>query len=288
MVKCSNRYGRIMLVALSPAFLVAAPAAAQEIDPADTAFSGDYLSVGVGVAVVPSYAGSDDYVFTPVPAVQGSIGGVGINPRGGGIALDFVPASGNVDFDLGIAGKLRSDRAVQIEDPVVLGLGKLDRAIEVGPTVGVGFTQVLNPYDSLSFSADVLWDVNGAHGGVTASPSVSYFTPLSQSLAAALSLSAEWADDDFQDYYYTVTAAQSVATGGVLAPFAPKGAGFTRAGATLLMVADLNGNLADGGLAVFAAGGYSRMLGDAKRTPFTSTVGSADQFVGGIGIGYTF
>jgi len=277
-----------MLAAVIPACLVAAPAAAQQVDPEDTAFSGDYLSVGIGAAVVPSYAGSDDYVFTPVPAVQGSIGGVGINPRSGGIALDFVPSSGNVDFDFGVAGKLRSDRAVQIEDPVVLGLGKLDRAIEVGPSVGVGFSQVLNPYDSLSFNTDVLWDVNGAHGGVTASPSVSYFTPLSQSMAAVLSLSAEWADDDFQDYYYTVTAAQSASTGGVLAPFSPKGAGFTRAGATMLVALDLNGNLADGGLALFAAGGYSRMLGDAKRTPFTSTLGSADQFVGGVGIGYTF
>lgn len=288
MEMCSNRSGRMMLAALIPVCLAAAPAAAQEVDTAETAYSGDYLSVGIGAAVVPSYAGSDDYVFTPVPAVQGSIGGIGINPRAGGIALDFVPASGNVDFDLGIAGKLRGDRSVQIEDPAVLALGKLDRAIEVGPSVGVGFFQVLNPYDSLSFSADVLWDVNGAHGGMTASPSVSYFTPLSQSMAAALSLSAEWADDDFHDYYYRVTPAQSAATGGVLAPFTPGGSGFTRAGATMLVAVDLNGNLADGGLAVFAAGGYSRMLGDAKRTPFTNTVGSADQFVGGVGVGFTF
>jgi len=284
----SGRFGRIIIAALVPTSLLAMPAAAQEIDPEDTAFSGDYLSVGIGGAVVPSYAGADDYVITPVPVIQGSLGGVGINPRAGGIALDFVPAGDKVDFDLGVAGRLRGDRAVQIEDPVVESLGKLDRAIEVGPSVGIGFAKVLNPYDSLSFTTDVLFDVNGAHGGMVVAPSVAYFTPLSRGMAASLILNSEWADSDFHDYYFSVTPAQSVVTGGVLPAFAPSGSGFTRAGATLLLGLDLNGDLTDGGWALIAVGGYSRMLGDAKRSPFTSTLGSADQFLGAVGIGYTF
>jgi len=254
----------------------------------DTAFSGDFLTVGVGAAVVPSYAGSDDYVFTPAPLVFGSIGGVGISPRGAGLALDFIPDGDGVSFDLGPVARMRSDRATQIKDDVVESLGELDRAIEVGGTAGIGFSGVLNPYDVVSVSGDVLWDINGAHEGMTFSPGVSYFTPLSRSMAAVLSLSAEWADEDFHDYYYRVTPAQSLVTGGVLAPFEPSGSGFTQAGATFLMAYDLNNNLADGGWALAGVVGYSRMLGDAKRTPFTSTVGSADQFFGGAGIGYTF
>jgi outer membrane scaffolding protein for murein synthesis (MipA/OmpV family) len=35
-------------------------------------------------------------------------------------------------------------------------------------------------------------------------------------------------------------------------------------------------------------GGYSRMLGDAKRSPYTSIRGSADQWFAAVGIGYTF
>ncbi len=268
--------------------MIAKPAVAQDIDMADTVYAGDYLSVGAGVALNPSYAGSDDYVLTPIPLVQGSIGGVAITPRAGGLALDFVPGGEKVDFDLGIAGRLRGDRAVQIKDPVVASFGKLRRAIEIGPSVGLGFSQVLNPYDTLSLSADVLWDVNGAHGGMVVSPSVSYFTPVSRGVAASLSLSSEWADSEFHDYYFRVTPQTSFTTGPVLPAFAPDGAGFTRVGAVMLLGVDLNGDLTDGGLALVAVAGYSQMLGDARRTPFTSVVGSRSQFLGALGVGYTF
>lgn len=260
------------------------------VDMDDTAFSGDYLSVGVGVAVSPSYSGSDDYVFNVLPIVQGSLGGVDISPRAGGIKLDFIqnPADG-VGFDLGVAGRLRSDRAQQIEDEVVLDYIELDRAIEVGPSVGVNFPQVLNPYDSLSISTDVMWDVNGAHEGMVVAPSVSYFTPLSRSIVASLSVSAEWANEDFQDYYFAVDDADYIGPGAApLAEFDPDGGGFTEAGVNLLLGIDLDGDLTNGGLGLIFVGGYSRVLGDAADTPFTTVQGSRDQFLGAVGIGYTF
>jgi outer membrane scaffolding protein for murein synthesis (MipA/OmpV family) len=177
------------------------------------------------------------------------------------------------------------DRARSIEDPVVRSLGKLDTAIELGPTAGVTIAQVLNPYDSLTFTADALWDVAGAHKGMVVDPSVSYFTPLSRGIAASLSLSAEYADGKFADYYYTISPAGSAASG---LPVFNAGSGFTRAGANLLLGFDLDGNLENGGLALVLVGGYSRMLGDARRSPVTSVRGSADQWLGAVGLGFTF
>ncbi len=256
----------------------------------ETVFDGDYLSIGIGGGYSPSYLGSDDYVISALPIIQGSYRGIDINPRGAGLAIDFIDdgAGGGVGFDLGIVGRLRSDRASQIEDDVIESLGELDRAIEVGPTAGVSVTQVLNPYDSLTLGGDVAWDVNGAHGGMVVSPSVTYFTPLSRALAASLSLSAEYGDDEFMDYYFRVTPAQSATTGGELPAFEPDGGGFTSAGATLLFAFDLNGDLTDGGWGLLAIGGYSRVLGDAKNSPYTSIRGAADQLFGALGIGYTF
>lgn len=258
--------------------------------PETTVFDGDYLSIGVGGVLSPSYTGSDDYVLSPVPIVQGSYRGIDISPRGAGLAIDFIddPAGGGTSFDLGVVGRLRSDRASNIEDEVVKGLGELDRAVEVGPTVGIGFERLLNPYDSLTISGDVAWDIADAHGGMVVTPSVSYFTPLSRAMAASLSLGAEYADAEFMDYYFRVTPVQSVATGGELPAFEPDGGGFTSARATLLLAFDLNGNLADGGWGLVTVGGYSRVLGDAKDSPYTSVRGSADQFFGALGIGYTF
>jgi outer membrane scaffolding protein for murein synthesis (MipA/OmpV family) len=272
------------------ALALAAPALAQDGPSAasgNSVFDGDYVSVAVGPAYGPSYDGSDDYVLYPAALVQGSLGGIDFTSRGAGLAVDFIsdPDDG-IGFDLGVAGQLRGNRARQIEDPVVESLGELDYAIEVGPTVGIGIPKLLNPYDSLSASVDASWDINGAHGGMVIEPSVTYFTPLSRAIAASLSLSAEHGDGQFMDYYYSVTPAQSLASG--LPAFDPDGGGWTKAGGNLLLGFDLDGNLENGGLALALVGSYMRMLGDAERSPFTSVRGDADQWAGAIGIGYTF
>jgi outer membrane scaffolding protein for murein synthesis (MipA/OmpV family) len=277
---------RIATIAVGTfALALASPGLAQATE--GTVFDGDYASVALGGAYGPSYDGSDDNVLYPAALVQGSLGGIDFTSRGAGVAIDFVrdPEDG-IGFDLGIAGQVRSSRARQIKDPVVESLGKLDYAIEVGPTVGVGIPHVLNAYDSLSFELDASWDINGAHGGMVVEPSLTYFTPLSRGIATSLTLSAEHGDADFMDYYHTVTPAQSVASG--LPVFDPDGGGWTKAGGNLLVGFDLDGNLENGGLALVVVGGYMRMLGDAKRSPFTSVRGDADQWTGAIGLGYTF
>ena len=255
----------------------------------DTVFDGDYLTIGLGAGYGPSYSGSDDYVFFPLPLVQGSLGGVDFDPRPGGIAFDFIPdrRGARTSFALGVAAKLNRDRVSNIDDPLVTALGELDTAIEVGPTAGVSFAKVLNPYDSLSFSTDVLWDVAGAHNGMTVSPGVSYFTPLSRGMAGSISVGATFVDDDYADYYYTVTPVQTLTTGGALPAYQADG-GLEKAGVNLLFGYDLDGDLTNGGFAIFALGGYSRLFGDAKRSPLTSVAGDADQWLGGIGVGYTF
>lgn len=254
-----------------------------------TVFDGDWITLGAGVAYNASYDGSDDYVLSPLPFLQGKLGGVSINPRPAGLALDFVPdGDGAVNFNLGVAARLNRNRAKQIEDEVVLAYGELDTAIEVGPTVGVSISKVLNPFDSLSLSADILWDVNGAHNGMTINPSITYFTPVSRAAAVSFSLSARHVDDDYAAYYYSVPVAPpSVPVADRLPVFSAEG-GFDKIGANLLLAYDFGGDLTDGGLAGFLIGGYSRMQGDAADTPFTSIRGSADQWFAGAGIGYTF
>ncbi len=274
-----------------PALLVSAQAAAQNpenlpVGEEGTVFEGDWISVGAGVMYGPSYDGSDDYVLTPAPIVQGNIQGVGISPRPAGFALDFIPDSGDgIGVSLGTSVRLRSNRATDIEDPVVESLGELDRALEVGPTAGISVPKVLHDYDSLSVGLDVRWDVLGAHDGMVVAPSVTYFTPLSRGAAVALTLDAEYGDGDFMDYYYTLTPDQALATG--LTAY-DADAGFTRTGLTMIGGIDLNGDLTDGGLSLVFLGGYSRMLGDAKASPFTAERGSADQWMGALGLGYTF
>ena len=268
------------------ALACAAPAMAQNVEALpegaeDTVFDDTWVSVGVGAIYSPSYDGSDDYVVSAIPIIQGN-GGVRISPRPGGAALDFVDDdSEGARISAGVAAKLNRNRASQVEDEVVLSYGELDTAFEVGPSIGISFPGVLNPYDSVSFNIDTLWDVAGAHDGMTVNPGVTYFTPVSRGAAISLSVSGTYVDDDYADYYYSVPA------GGALPAFQADG-GWDSVGANLLVGVDLDGNLANGGLSLIALGGYSRQLGDSKDTPFTAIRGDADQWMGAIGIGYTF
>lgn len=260
------------------------------IDMSDSVFDDNYITLGVGGAISPSYTGSDDYVFSALPFVQGSLLGVDISPSAAGVTLDFLPdPDDGVGYDLGIATRLRSNRVDRIEDETVAQYGELDRAIEVGPSVGISFPKVLIPVDKVSIGVDALWDVAGAHGGMTIAPSVSYFTPLSLGAAAQLSFGAEWADENFHDYYFRVDPAQFTGPGASpLAAYEPDGGGFTSVGANLLVAYDLDNNALNGGLGLVTILNYSHLVGDAAANPFTSERGSRNQFLAVIGIAYTF
>ena len=278
----------------------AAPALAQDAGepgvtaegPPETVFDGDYLSVGLGVAYGASYSGSDDYTAFVLPIVQGSLGGIGISPRPAGLALDFVPdeRDAKITFSAGPMIKLNRDRvnASEIEDPIVEAYGELDTAVEIGPSVGIGFPKVLNPFDSLTFALDASWDVAGAHSGMSASPSVTYFTPLSRGIAASLSFSATYIDDAFADYYYSVAPLNTLLPAPDNLPGFQADGGFESVGVNILMGFDLSGDVTDGGFSIVALGGYSRLVGDAADSPFTSIRGDADQYMIALGLGYTF
>lgn len=250
-------------------------------------FDGDYLTAGIGVAIGSSYEGSDDYTISPLPVVLGSIGGIDFQPRGPGIALDFIPDrdGAKVDFIFGPVVRARFDRQNSIKDPVVSSLGKLDFAVEVGPFAGVQVNRVLNPYDSLTAQVDVRWDVAGAHDGMVVFPSLTYFTPLSRSVVTSLAISGEYVDDSYADYYFSISPAGSAASG---LPTFTATSGWKNVGATMLTAIDLDGDVTNGGFSLIFLGSYSRMLGDPKRSPVTSIRGSANQLFGAIGVGYTF
>lgn len=256
----------------------------------ESVFDETWITLGVGAGLVPSYSGSDDYRVFPLPLIVGRVGGVGITPNGPGLTFDVLsqpPGEGpsGASFSFGPTVRVRGDRDGSIEDEVVKLAGELDTALELGVQGGVRIPGVLNRFDSVSFSTAVRWDVLGAHEGMLVEPGVGYFTPIGTGAAVQARASASFVDDAFAEYYYSISPAQSAATG--LPQFEADG-GLNSLGFNLIATFDLDNNLLNGGLNLFAIGGYSRLVGDAADTPFTSQRGSANQLIGGIGIGYTF
>jgi MipA family protein len=252
-----------------------------------TIFDGDYVVVGIGGAYLPSYEGSDNYLITAAPLVQGSLGGLDFETRGTQFSVDVIPNPNDSSINLlfGPSVRVNLDRTRRIKDPVVRALGERDTAIEAGGFAGVGFSGVLNPYDRLTARVDVLTDVSNKHDGTTITPSLGYSTPLSTALFAFVSVEATHASDSYMDSYFSVTPAGTVASG--LPTFGAEG-GWKNAAASLGLNYDLSGDLRDGGLGLFIGGSYSRLLNDAADSPIVSIRGDRDQWFAAAGVTFAF
>jgi MipA family protein len=266
------------------AVIVTLPAHAQEAEDHSS------LTIGVGAAYIPSYDGSDDYIVTPVVAARGKVNDFAFWTRGSSLYIDAIPNTdpNGWDIEAGPAANLNLTRTRRIKDPQVRALGKLDTAIEVGGFVGIGKTGLItSDYDNLSFRVSWMKDVGGAHKSYVITPAVEYMTPLSATTFVGFGASADYVGKGYGRYYYDIDTAGSLASGLPVYTGAGEGSGFKKVSTNLIVGKSLSGDLRKG-WAVFALGGYQKLLGDYKRSPIVAIAGSSNQWVGAVGIGYTF
>jgi outer membrane protein len=267
---------------------LAAPAFAQTApSPAELAHK-DRVTIGVGGALIPDYEGSDDYRLIPAAAIRGQLSGISFSTQGTYFYVDVVPrGSGKLEFDVGPIVGIRANRTKHnLKDDIVDLLPRRKTAIEVGGFAGISYHGLTNPYDSLSVHLDVVHDVANAHESTTISPAIDFATPLSHTTYASFSLSTEFVGNKYADYYFSITPADALATGGVL-PVFNAGGGMKDWKMGLLLNQSLTGDLTHG-LSIFGTGRYSRLVGDFKRSPIVSQRGSANQWVVAAGLAYTF
>jgi outer membrane scaffolding protein for murein synthesis (MipA/OmpV family) len=265
----------------------AAPALAQSAPSPEELARKDRVTIGAGAALVPDYEGSNDYRLIPAAAIRGQVSGISFSTQGSYLYVDVIPrGSGKFEFDAGPIVGARLNKRSHIKDDIVDLLSRRKTAIEVGGFAGISYHGLTNPYDTLSVHLDVVHDVANAHKSTTFSPAVDFATPLSHTTYASVSIGAELVGNKYADYYYTITPADSLATGGILPAF-NAGGGMKNWKASLLLNQSLTGDLTHG-LSIFGTGSYSRLLGDFKRSPIVSQRGSANQWVVAAGLAYTF
>ena len=244
------------------------------------------MTLGAGAAILPDYEGSDDYRIIPAAAIRGKVSGISFTTRGSYLYVEVLPSSGKVSFDAGPIVGARFNSRRHISDPVVELLPRRKTAWEVGGFAGLSFHGVTNPYDSLSFRLDVLHDIGGAHKSTTFSPNLEFSTPVSRTTYVGATVGAEFVSNRFADYYFSISPADSLATGGVLPAFNASG-GMKNWKAGLLVNQSITGDLLHG-FSIFGVGQYSRLVGDFKRSPIVSQRGSANQWLGALGLAYTW
>ncbi len=255
----------------------------------NTDAGGDFAVVGVGAAMLPDYEGSDDYSFSPVPAATGRISGFNFLLAGNRLSVDLIPDGVGPTWDIqagpiAVLG-LNRTRTKSIDDLQVRALGKVDTAIELGGYVGIGKTGVItSEFDRLSVSVSYRKDVASGHKSTILAPTVNYTTPLSAKALAGLFVSAERVGNGYADSYFSITPTQSVASG--LPVYNARG-GWKNWTLGALAGHSLTGDLRSG-LQLFGTVVYRKLINDFADSPIVSRNGSSDQWLGAIGVAYSF
>lgn len=268
--------GLRLALALTGAGLVTpgalAQAAAQGADPAVLT---EYVSAGA--AMLPDYAGSDDYRVIPFGALRVEWGDVVIRTDGPGLAAELYQAG---PLTLGVYGRWSGGRD-EVEDAVVSRLSEVDNSIFTGGFADLELAEgLLSPVDSLSVSAKAGVDALGTVDGIAWSGSLSYAGPLSRRSFYALSASVSGFSDDYADTLFSVDAAGAAASGlpvyvaeGGIQDFGVTGVythGFTDTWALTTVV------------------GWSRLVGDYADSPIVTLRGDENQYFAGLSLGRRF
>ncbi|MFV0623627.1 MipA/OmpV family protein [Sphingomonas sp. ac-8] len=280
-------------LALSIAAVGAAPALAQDGgDPStirNTDDGGDFVLVGLGAALLPDYEGSDDYSVSPVPGAIGRVSGFNFMLAGNRLSVDLVPDNygPGIDFQAGPVAVLNLNRASTkgIDDDRIKALGKRDAAIELGGYLGIAKTGVLtSEFDRVSASVSYRTGVSGAHSAGIFTPTVSYMTPLSTTSVVSVFASAERAERGYARSYFGITPEQSLDSG--LPVYNARG-GWKNWTLGAVGAKSLTGDLRHG-LQAFGGVVYRRMLNDFADSPVTRIAGDRDQWLGTLGLAYSF
>ncbi len=269
---------RVLFVALACS-TAAATTHAADPEPAVPSLFDDGLRIGLGGGAAPDYFGSDEYQFVPLPYFSFKHQGFGVSSSQLGVEADVIPFLG---FDGGPIVRYNMGRE-NVKDNVVDLLPEVDGTIEVGAYLAGGI-----PLSDASAGAPTILTarieatkgVSGGHDGSLFSGSLGLIAPLTDDLTLITSVSATYMSASYANSFFDISAASAAASG--LTAFNAD-AGFRDVGVGLTANYSLTENLG-----VFALGRYTHIVGDAADSPIVKVRGSANQFLVGAGLTYTF
>jgi outer membrane protein len=210
------------------------------------------FELGGGGAFGPRYEGSSDYLASPFPTFRlkrltftngFEIGG------GDGTGLSFYPS-----FEFRGARKAA-------DTPALTGITDVDAAVELG--LGVSYTT-----QNIRVFTDLRGGVTG-HSGLVGEIGADAILRPSDMLTVSAGPRASFAGNNYADTYFSVSAAEAIASG---LPAFDAGPGFKSVGVEAALRYDFASNWA-----VESSASYDRLVGSAANSPITG-VGSKDQF----------
>ncbi len=235
--------------------------------------------VGVAVGMVPDYEGSDNYKFAVAPYLKLRLKGTqryllvkGYEMQANVLNHPWLRFGPSLNYRFG-----RDD---DVDDEVVSKMKEIDDTVEAGGFVGIELIDDTNIRKRFLADIDFLGDVGDEHKGYTVTFSARGWYPVTRVIDYGASFSVTYADREYMKTYFGVDERDAAATG---LPIFSADAGVKDFRINQMVLYHFNRNWHVG-----AGVQYRRLLTDAADSPVVDDRGSEHQWLGGIGIGYSW
>lgn len=235
-------------------------------------FSGDWsLTLGAAGLLIPEYEGDDTYRFVGQPII--SFGRQGterrFSSRNDNISIGLIDTG---TFRAGPTGKLVFGRDGD-DSADIAGLDPIRFGVELG-----AFAEYY-PSDWMRLRGELRHGIR-AHDGIVADFAIDAFTDIAPDVQVSAGPRLSYANDNYFDAYYGVSAGESFASG--LSTYDP-GSGFRSIGLGGAIKWDVTHALET---SIFAE--YSRLVGPAADSSLVNERGSKNQMLFGLSASYRF
>lgn len=227
--------------------------------------------IGLGVAAVPDYEGSDDYEGAPLLIFKYQWkSGRNVTLLGNALRANLVAST---KWNAGPIIRFRGTRDDDVESTAVAKMKEIDSTVEAGAFASVRL-------DNWMFMASVLTDASDAHDGTLFELKGNYTQHISDKTALIYFATANYASSDYMSTYFGVDGPDSAASG---LPVYDAESGLKDVGAGLAVLYDVSKKWQ-----LLFVGKYSSLLGDAEDSPVVDQEGDSNQFLGGFAVSYRF
>jgi outer membrane scaffolding protein for murein synthesis (MipA/OmpV family) len=228
------------------------------------------VSIGGGIGIAPDYEGSSDYEAVPVPFADVKFGnGMYVKLLGLNLRANLIPDD---MWRLGPVYNYRAERD-DVDNNAVDNMKEVSDANELG--IFGGFA-IDNWFVSLEFLADT----GDAYDGWYSTLKGGYNWIINSSWALSIGASTTYADDDYMQTYFGVTAADAARSG--LSQYSAD-SGIKDVGIDLGVNWTITQSWSAKGIA-----SYTQLVGDADDSSPVVNEGDEGQFFGAALVVYTF
>jgi outer membrane scaffolding protein for murein synthesis (MipA/OmpV family) len=235
-----------------------------------SAQAGPKIAMGLGAAAVPDYEGSDDMEGAPLLFLDVRWDNyMSVNVLGSKAKLNLVP---NPVFKAGIIAEYIAERD-DVDNRQVELLPDVDSSFMVGVFAGI-------EKNNGDVSLEAMADASDSNSGKIVRANLGYTYAVCNDLKTRVGVFSTWADDDYMESYFGVSAAGSAASR--LRTYEAE-SGIKDAGLNLTLNYTPWQNWGIMGLVTL-----KKMLGDAEDSPVVDDAGSDTQAIAGIIVTYRF